>query len=223
MKNLLAIDTATERCSVAARIGGAWFERSLDTQRGHADIVLTMIDEVLREAAAKLSDLDGIAYGRGPGAFTGVRIAIGVVQGLAFGANLGTVGISTLAAVAQQVAVASERILVGMDARMQEVYWAQFRRDPASGLVEPVGPEQLSASGAIGVDPLSIDVIAGTALAAYPQLAERFATAKHVTALPRSHDILLLGEREFVAGRAQSATQAQPVYLRDQVTFVKPV
>jgi tRNA threonylcarbamoyladenosine biosynthesis protein TsaB len=152
-----------------------------------------------------------------------VRIAVGVAQGLAFGANLGTVGISTLAAVAQQIALASDRVLVCMDARMQEVYWARFRRDPSSGLIESVGPEQLSAPDAIGVDPPSIDVIAGTALPAYPQLAERFATARHVVALPRSHDILLLAEREFVAGHSQSAAQAQPVYLRDQVTFVKPV
>jgi tRNA threonylcarbamoyladenosine biosynthesis protein TsaB len=223
--NLLAIDTATERCSIAARIGGAWFERSVDTQRGHADIVLTMIDQVLQEGAMKLNDLDGIAYGRGPGAFTGVRIAIGVVQGLAFGANLPTVGISNLAAVAQQVAAPNDRVLVCMDARMQEVYWAQFRCDPqcdhGSGLVESVGAEHLSAPGAVSADPTQVDVIAGSALSAYPQLAERFASARHVTALPRARDILLLGEREFAAGRGQSAVEAQPVYLRDQVTFVK--
>jgi tRNA threonylcarbamoyladenosine biosynthesis protein TsaB len=221
MMNLLAIDTATERCSVAARIDGQWFERSVDTQRGHADIVLTMIDGVLQEGATKLNRLDGIAYGRGPGAFTGVRIAIGVVQGLAFGANLATVGISNLAAVAQQVAGPNDRILVCMDARMQEVYWAQFRCDPSTGLVDNAGREQLSVPEAVSADPTSVDVIAGSALSAYPQLGERFTNAKRVAVLPRARDILLLAEREFAAGHGRPAAEAQPVYLRDQVTFVK--
>jgi tRNA threonylcarbamoyladenosine biosynthesis protein TsaB len=218
MMDLLAIDTATERCSVAARINGSWFERTIDTQRGHADVVLSMIDEVLKEGALPLKALDGIAYGRGPGAFTGVRIAIGVVQGLAFGANLQTAGISNLAAVAQQVATPGQRILACMDARMKEVYWAHFRCD-AAGLVNLVGSERLSAPDA--VDVAEVDVIAGTALSAYPELASRTSSARHIPALPRARDILLLGEHEFMQGRGQSASEAQPVYLRDQVTFVK--
>jgi tRNA threonylcarbamoyladenosine biosynthesis protein TsaB len=218
MMNLLAIDTATERCSVAARIEGSWFERTVDTQRGHADIVLSMIDEVLKEGALPLKALDGIAYGRGPGAFTGVRIAIGVVQGLAFGANLQTAGISNLAAVAQQVAVPGQHILTCMDARMQEVYWARFHCD-AAGLVNLIDSERLSAPAAI--DTSAVDVIVGTALTAYPELASRAPTARHVVALPRARDILLLSERELLEGRGQTASDAQPVYLRDQVTFVK--
>jgi tRNA threonylcarbamoyladenosine biosynthesis protein TsaB len=218
MMNLLAIDTATERCSVAARIEGSWFERTVDTQRGHADVVLSMIDDVLKEGSLPLKKLDGIAYGRGPGAFTGVRIAIGVVQGLAFGANLLTAGISNLAAVAQQVAVPGQHVLTCMDARMQEVYWALFDCD-AAGLVNLVGSERLSAAAAVDASP--VDVIVGTAMSAYPELASRFPMARHIAALPRARDILLLGEREFREGRGQSASEAQPVYLRDQVTFVK--
>lgn len=221
MTKLLAIDTATERCSVAARIDGVWFERSVDTLRGHADIVLSMIDEVLRESGTKASELAGIAYGRGPGGFTGVRIAIGVVQGLAFGAAVPTVGISNLAAVAQQVAASGDRVLVCMDARMQEVYWGLFRQDPASGCVEPAGEEHVSAPGEVSVEPTQADVIAGSALPAYPVLAERFASLRSVVALPRARDILVLGERELRAGRGRPAVEAQPVYLRDQVAFVK--
>src|SRR5690606_25113450 len=119
---ILAIDTATERCSVALCVGARWIERAVDTARGHAEIVLPMVEQVLEEAGVRLAELAGIAYGRGPGAFTGVRIAIGVVQGLAYGADLPTVGISNLAAVAQQVAAPGARILVCMDARMSEVY-----------------------------------------------------------------------------------------------------
>lgn len=221
MMNLLAIDTATERCSVAARIDGRWIERSVDTPRGHADIVLSMVDDVLKEGGVRIGELAGIAYGRGPGAFTGVRIAIGVVQGLAFGAKLPTAGVSNLAAVAQQVASQGERILVCMDARMSEVYWAYFERD-AAGLVAAVGAERLTAPESVDPQQPHIDVLAGSAPAAYPQLAARFGATAHVPALPRAREILLLGERELREGRGGSAFDAQPVYLRDQVTFVKP-
>jgi tRNA threonylcarbamoyladenosine biosynthesis protein TsaB len=216
--NLLAIDTATERCSVAARIHGAWIERSVDTPRGHADIVLTMVDEILKEGAVELRELNGIAYGRGPGAFTGVRIAIGVVQGLAFGAQLPTVGVSNLAAVAQQVAGRGPRILACMDARMNEVYWAGFTTDP-NGLVSAATAEQLTAPSAVQWEQAT--VLAGTAMGAYAELAQRFVSAQQINVLPRARDILLLSEREFAGGRSGTAFDAQPVYLRDQVTFVK--
>ena len=215
---LLAVDTATERCSVAAHVDGAWFERSVDTARGHADIVLSMIDEVLTDSGLRLAQLDGIAYGRGPGGFTGVRIAIGVVQGLAFGANLPTVGVSNLAAVAQQAAAPNRNILVCMDARMKEIYWAQFRCD-ASGRVQAVGAERLSAPEVIDVE--CVDILIGSAAAAYPALAARYSSVPQVAALPRAHDIAVLAEYEFAEGRARSAFDVQPVYLRDQVTFVK--
>jgi tRNA threonylcarbamoyladenosine biosynthesis protein TsaB len=217
--NLLAIDTATERCSVAARINGAWIERTVDTQRGHADVVLTMVDEVMKEGGIALGELNGIAYGRGPGAFTGVRIAVGVVQGLAFGAQLATVGVSNLAAVAQQVAERGGRILACMDARMSEVYWAGFTLD-TNGLVDAATPERLTAPSAVKWD--NVAVLAGTAMAAYAELAQRFASVQQIKVLPRARDILLLGEREFAGGRTGTAFDAQPVYLRDQVTFVKP-
>jgi tRNA threonylcarbamoyladenosine biosynthesis protein TsaB len=221
LMNLLAIDTATERCSVAARIEGVWFERSVDTQRGHADIVLSMVDEVLTESGARLQALSGIAYGRGPGAFTGVRIAVGVVQGLAFGAQVPTVGISNLAAVAQQVREEGSPILVCMDARMSEVYWAVFEHGESSGSLRILQPEQLSRPDSVDVALASVAVIAGTGVSAYPDLAMRFTSARQLVTLPRARDILLLGEYELQQGRGGSAYDAQPVYLRDQVTFVK--
>lgn len=219
---ILAIDTATERCSAALLIDGRTLERSQETPRGHADLILPMIDSLLREGDVRLLDLDGVAYGRGPGAFTGVRIAIGVAQGLAFGACLLTVGVSDLAAVAQQVASlekASENILVCMDARMGEVYWARFHRTD-TGLVTPLGDEQVALPAA--VIPGNSTVFAGTGFKAHPHLAAlRHGAVIYDSVLPRAREIALLAEVELRAGRGKPAASAEPVYLRDQVASVK--
>ena len=218
---VLAIDTATERCSVALRMDGQVIERSLDTARGHADTVLPMIDAVLGEAGIALRDVDGIAYGRGPGAFTGVRIAIGVVQGLAFGADLPTVGVSDLAAIAQQIARPADRILVCMDARMNEVYWATFIGNE-HGLVAASSIEQVTPPEAVDVPTSAFDVAAGMGFAAYPQLRSRFGTLRvHDSVLPRAAEVARLGEAELRAGNGRPAAQAQPVYLRDRVAVAK--
>lgn len=216
---ILAIDTATERCSVALRVEETFFERSVDTQRGHADIVLSMVDEVLREGGVRLASLDGIAYGRGPGAFTGVRIAIGVVQGLAFGAQVPTVGVSDLAAVAQQVAAPNARILVCMDARMSEVYWGVFEVS-ADGTLSAASEERVTAPSAVAAE--GVTVLAGTGFGAYPELQTRWpGTQVHGHLLPRAREISQLGAIVLQEGRGEPGTRAQPVYLRDQVTFVK--
>jgi tRNA threonylcarbamoyladenosine biosynthesis protein TsaB len=216
---LLAIDTATERCSVALLIDQRIVERSTETPRGHADLVLPMVEEVLAESGLTLRQLDGLAYGRGPGGFTGVRIAVGVAQGLAYGAQLLTVGISDLAAVAQQFATAGARILVCMDARMNEVYWGRFEAT-SDGLVRSTTSERVDRPEA--VDPGDATVFAGTGLGAYPQLlAGRAPAAIHAAALPHARDIARLASAELRAGRGQPPDQAQPVYLRDQVAVVK--
>jgi len=219
---LLAIDTATERCSVALRLDGRVIERVSDQPRGAADLVLPMVDAVLKEAGVRLADLDGIAFGRGPGAFTGVRIGVGVVQGLAFGVGLQTVGISNLAAVAQQVARPGDRILVCMDARMDQVYWSSFAREQGAELVTSTGAERVDAPDAV-IDG-DYTVLAGTGFKAYASLRGRLASGDRViqeTALPNASDIALLAESEFRAGRAKPATEAEPVYVRDQVAHVK--
>jgi tRNA threonylcarbamoyladenosine biosynthesis protein TsaB len=219
---LLAIDTATERCSVALRLDGRIVERSSEQPRGAADLVLPMVEAVLKEAGVRLADLDGIAYGRGPGAFTGVRIGVGVVQGLAFGAGLQTVGISNLAAVAQQVARPGDRILVCMDARMEQVYWSSFAREPGAERVTSLSAERVDAPDAV-VDG-NYTVLAGTGFKAYAQLHTRLATGDRrvdEAALPKASDIALLAEAEFRAGRAKPAIDAEPVYVRDQVAHVK--
>lgn len=219
---ILAIDTATERCSVALRVDGNVIERAVDSARGHADLVLPMVEEVLAEGSLALGQLDGIAFGRGPGGFTGVRIAVGVVQGLAFGANLMTMGVSNLAAVAQQVAQPGDTILVCMDARMGEVYWSTFKCDVATGLVVGQEPEQVGPPGTVtpGIGPFK--VLAGTGLRAYPQISEVFAgSTVYDNVLPRAREVALLGEAQLRAGHGLPAAEAQPVYVRDQVAVAK--
>lgn len=217
---LLAIDTATETCSVALLVDDRIIERATETQRGHADLILPMVDAVLAEAGLTLRQLDGLAYGRGPGAFTGVRIAVGVAQGLAYGAELATVGVSDLAAVAQQFASIGARILVCMDARMSEVYWGRFET-AADRLVAPTSAERVDRPEA--VEPGDATVFAGTGFGAYHQLVVgRAPVAVHATARPHARDIARLAAPELLAGHGQPPDRAQPVYLRDQVATVKP-
>src|SRR5690606_18612127 len=164
---ILAIDTATERCSVALCIDGQWYERAVDTARGHADIVLPMVDDVLKQAGVGLRDLDGIAYGRGPGAFTGVRIAIGVVQGLAYGAELPTGGVWELAGGARRVAAPGARVPVGMDAGMNEGDWAVFEGGQ-DGHGRAASEERVTAPSAVVAD--GTTSLVGTGFKAYPEL-----------------------------------------------------
>lgn len=218
---LLAIDTSTDRCSVALSLDGVVTDRAVVTPRGHADLVLPMVDELLRESAAKLNQLDAIAYGRGPGSFTGIRITVSVVQGLAFGANLPTIGISDLAAVAFAAAENPGLVLAAMDARMGEVYWATYKCEPTSGTALLAGGEHVSPPSDV-VAEMTTSVVAGTALKAYPELAERFSAAKlRPDDLPHARSLIRLAETEFRAGRYGPAQEAQPVYLRDRVAAVK--
>jgi tRNA threonylcarbamoyladenosine biosynthesis protein TsaB len=220
---LLAIDTSTERCSVALGLDGVVTDRAVTTPRGHAELVLPMVDELLSESGTTLARIDAIAYGRGPGGFTGIRIAVSVVQGLAFGANLPTVGISDLAAIAFAAVDRPSRVLVAMDARMGEVYWAIYECDPVARSARLIGDERLSSPEEVAAE-VTVDVVAGTAVRAYPSVAERFSGAKlRPDDLPHARSLLALAETEYRAGRYGRAQDAQPVYLRDRVATVKRV
>jgi len=212
---ILAIDTATERCSVALSDDGIIEERATDTQRGHAELILPMIAAVLEAGGLGLRDLDAVAYGRGPGAFTGVRIAVGVVQGLAYGARLPTVGVSDLAALAQQATRLGEEALVCMDARMGEVYWARFVMDPNGGFVRPLSEERVGPPASVSAGGASVFI--GAWFKAHPQLAALRPARLHDEMLPRAREIALLAQPEVRAGRGQPADRATPVYLRDKV------
>lgn len=219
--NLLAIDTATEQCSVALTDGAQCIERCVQTPRGHADLVLPMVQEVMAEAGLSFAQLNAIAFGRGPGAFTGVRIAIGVAQGLAFASGLPLLPVSDLAAVAQQAVVpVGAGILVCMDARMGEVYTGLFVRE-VDGLMQAHGIERVCRPEQVDVlDELAVGL--GTGFRAYPVLRERYAGLTLIDdALPRASHIARLAVRDWDAGLAVSAELAAPVYLRDQVVHVK--
>ena len=220
---VLALDTATEACSAALLIDGDLRSRELELGRGHAERILPMIDELLAEAGLALSKIDAIAFGRGPGGFTGVRLAASVTQGLAFAAGVPVVPISDLAAVAQRVIglhPEAARFLVCNDARMSEVYWGCFERGP-SDLAVAAGDEKVGAPGLVELPGgWTAAVGAGRGFAAYPPLPERLApqlAAIEDRLLPSAREIALLAVPEVVGRRMVAAEEAIPVYLRDDV------
>jgi len=224
--NLLVIDTATEACSVALEVKGLVFSRFEICPQQHSQRILPLVDEVLKEARVKLSELDYLAFGRGPGSFTGVRIATGILQGLALGTGLPVVGISTLAAMAQQAiaqhTLAQEhgaQITCAIDARMSEVYFARYVNE--SGLARLLDQEQvLPPDEALAFIERSVGV--GTGWQAYPQLNEPALVAVAADILyPNALFMLPLAKQAFANGEACEAEQIQPVYLRDKVTWKK--
>lgn len=220
---LLALDTSTEACSAALCVEGECRERYAVMPRGHAEHVLGMVRELLAEAELALGAVDVLAFGRGPGSFTGVRIGAGVAQGLAYAADLPVAPVSTLHLLAQGAtrSHAAERVLAAVDARMGEVYWGAFRLG-ADGCMEPVGDEAVLSPQAI-TGPSSGDWLgAGTGWGRYAELlSERCGKALRGTlpeALPRALDALAPAALLQAAGRLVPAEQALPVYLRDRVT-----
>jgi tRNA threonylcarbamoyladenosine biosynthesis protein TsaB len=222
---LLAIDTATEACSAALMVGETMLSRYEEPGRGHAERILAMVDELLAEGRCTLASLDAIAVGRGPGAFTGVRIAVGVAQGLAFGADKPVVLISDLAALAQRAAAETQASLVVacIDARMSEVYWGHFASG-ADGLVSPVTPERVGSPATVELPNGAAWVAAGTGWA-MPELAARRPAVGTPPSLPgllpRATEVARLARRDFALGRAVPADQALPTYLRDDVARPK--
>lgn len=225
---LLGVDTATECCSAALLIEDRLLTREVELGRGHAERILPMIDELLGEAGMSLHGLEAIAFGRGPGSFTGVRLAAGIAQGLAFGAGLGVVAVSDLRAVAQRALDEDSgvtRALVCNDARMREVYWACFERG-ADGLAVELGPERVGPPASVRLPPSWPDAAGlGRGFAAYPALqtlAGVVVRAAWERLLPRAAEIVRLAVPELAAGRLLVPEAALPVYLRDDVARPQP-
>ncbi len=219
---LLAIDTATEACSAALLREGEIREHFEIAPRQHADLILKRVEELLDAAGLRLRELDAIAFGRGPGAFTGVRIGVGVVQGLAFGAELPVVPVSDLQALAQQAYDSHHRtrVLAAIDARMGEVYWGAFELG-AEGVMEPAGEECVIAPEHVPLPQGEGWFGIGTGWGAHSDaLKHRLGEAVEGwdgEALPRAREVAVLGAALLKAGTAVPPEQALPTYLRDNV------
>lgn len=221
---LLALDTSTEACSVALQYGTERLTLDEVCPQQHSKRVLPMVQQLLSDAGLSLQQLDGIVFGRGPGSFTGVRIGVGVTQGLAFGANLPVYGVSTLAAMAQaaQRLHSAEQVIAAIDARMAEVYLGRFTLQ--QGIMQLVGEELAVKPADINPFNLNGDVYAvGTGWQTYAEqlLAKQQAMIATDILYPSAQDMLTLAMPAWQAGKFVDAEQAEPVYVRDEVTWQK--
>jgi tRNA threonylcarbamoyladenosine biosynthesis protein TsaB len=216
LSTLIALETSTELASVTLLHRGQRFTRESPGAQTHSATVPGMIQSVLKEAGIRLSDCAAIAFGAGPGSFTGVRTACGLAQGLAFGANLPVIPVITLLAMAERALAAGENnVLSVLDARMGEVYWAQYQFDGQWNTITApaLSPaSQLTASGS--------PAACGNGLIAYQKdLSYLEVTRTLPEVMPHATDILALAQRALKAGKAVPAREAQPFYLRNKVAL----
>lgn len=220
---LLALDTSTEACSAAVYLDGNIFSEFELTPRAHTQLILPMVEKVLAAAGLGLRDVDAIAVGRGPGAFTGIRIGIGVAQGLAMAADKPVIPVSTLAALAQQAheKYSANQVLVGLDARMSEVYWGQY--SVQDGLMQLQGEELVCMPADVPVPGDNSWFAIGHGWSAYAgALQERFAgklTGTDTDSLPAAEFMLPFAVAAWQADLAVAPEEAQPVYLRNKIAL----
>lgn len=229
MTKLLAIDTSGEACSVALSMGGEVLEQFEVIPRLHARKLLPMVQSLLAEAELPINSLDAIAFGRGPGSFTGLRICAGVVQGLAFAADIPTLPISSLAALAQGVCRrhGSDYILTVLDARMAELYWAGYKVVDGRALL--IGEEQLTAPAELDqsqsllkVESEWVGIGDGFKFATeFPAHVMPCVTVLDDAFYVQAQDIITLAQYDYLAGLQVPAEQALPVYLRGKTAWRK--
>lgn len=222
---ILALDTSTEACSAALALDGEITERFALAPREHTTLILPMLDELLAAAGMTVTQLDGIAFGCGPGSFTGVRIAASITQGIAFGAELPVVPISSLAALAQGVYRdrGMPRVLVALDARMGEVYWGVYQN--SQGCMRAADNDGLYAPEQVPIPEESSWFGAGSGWGSYSTLLRQRLADKLIGEeaehYPRAYDVAQLALEEFKLGHVVCAEQALPLYLRNEVTWKK--
>lgn len=221
---ILALDTAVTACSVALLTDAGLKESRLDAERVHAETLLPMVEKLLADAGLQLAALDALAFGRGPGAFTGLRVAASVAQGLAYGASLPVIPVSNLSALAASAhrQHGAERVLACLDARMQEVYWAAYGVRGES--IEALTAESLSPPGDIAPPDAGAWFGAGSGWGAYPDaLKARVPGLQGMDAAVTAGagDIARLAIKAFRQGGAVAPERALPVYLRDNVATPK--
>jgi tRNA threonylcarbamoyladenosine biosynthesis protein TsaB len=217
--NILALDTSTEYCSVALWRDGAVYERGAPAGQAHSEVLLGMVDAVLVASGAQLAALDGIAYGQGPGSFTGLRIACAVAQGLAYPAGIPLAGIGTLHAMA--AACGAPRVVCCLDARMQEVYHAAYIRE-GDEYVE-ISTPRVCAAATVPDLPGGAWTGCGSGFAQYGDvLRRRYGAALgavDAAVHPQARDIARLAVPLLTAGRGVAAEDAAPLYIRDKVAL----
>lgn len=234
---LLALDTSTEACSVALLYNGEKTYLNELAQRTHAKRILPMVDEILTDSGLKLNQLDALAFGRGPGSFTGVRVGAAIAQGLALGADLPVIPISNLTAMAQAAfeLYQAENVAAAIDARMNEVYFSQLVREKKctdfgqffvwKNLIpeQVCSPEkalvQLANSTALNIT-TSTALRVGTGWNAYAQFATKGLTGSDIE-LPDARYMLELARVEWLQQKTISALEIEPIYLRNEVTWKK--
>lgn len=220
MPTILAIETSAELASCALLAGDQLIERAAAGVRTHSQSILPMVQELLKEAGIALADVDAVAFGAGPGSFTGVRTACGVAQGLAYGAGLPVLPLVTLEAMAEacRVRTGATEVLAVLDARMGEVYWAQYRyQDGWREVVAPV----LSAPQDVGPQPAPGLQACGNGFAEYADaFADRpFAQGALADVVPHARELGRLAVGALAAGQGVAPAQAQPLYLRNKVAY----
>jgi len=223
---ILAIDTTEQGCSAALMLGDELAESFEVAARQHSKLILPMVERLLVEADLTLAKLDGLAFARGPGSFTGVRIAAAVTQGLAMSVDLPVVPVSSLLALAQGVMREhrEEKVLAAFDARMGELYWAAC--EAVDGQMRFSGPECVSTlSEVVLPSAASAWAMAGSAVGPYGDVLAKHRggveMARYPDAMVHAQDVAILAVDDFASGRGVPAEQALPVYLRDQVAQKK--
>jgi len=219
--NLLAIDTSTERASVALSINGELCSEEQGAQRSHARLILPMIERLLAEAGQSLGQLNAIVYGQGPGSFTGLRIACSVAKGIAYARDLPLYPVSSLAAIANEAFHSSKlapnvSLLAVLDARMNQLYWGCFNRQDTAVIEEVMAAAEIR----IADTPL---VLAGVGYESYlQQLAPELQTriSSYLSIYPKAEAMIRLALRGTI--KPVSAAQALPVYIRNQITQGEP-
>lgn len=222
MTTILAIETATEACSAALLHNDKISHEFQIAPRMHTRLILPMVETLIADANINLADVDAIAFGRGPGAFTGLRIATGVTQGLALAHDTPVMPVSTLAAMALEMAELhpnKEHFLVAVDARINEVYWGHYQRQ-GDGIVL-VGKEQVIAADKLPAITQKNWLGVGTGWSAYAEVFETLNQTSendiYAEVYPSAKYIAMLANVAFEAGEALDAELAQPMYLRDKV------
>ena len=226
MHNLLAIETSEETCSAALLAGDDCTELFESEPRKHSELILPMIDQLMAEAGLQRSALDAVAFGRGPGSFTGVRIATAVAQGIGFALDIPVVPVSTLQALAQGAfrQAGARSVLAALDARMQEVYWGAFMLQDE--LMQPAGEEMVVAPSEAPRPDGAGWTAAGSGWSAHADLL-RQRLGEHVGSfLPdtacHARDVATIAAHLLSRSSDYPVFEAMPVYLRNRVTHRKP-